>query len=269
MTKVLVIENEKDARETLLDCLALEGFATIEAENGLIGVEKVHQDLPDIVICDIVMPKLDGYGVLKNLRKNINTAIIPIIFLTGKNRAEEVRKGMELGADDYLTKPFTAEELVGSIMAQIKRQETLKKWFAIKSQAVKKNAESIQNELEEFNNFAHLFENSSQLKKVYEYIDNHYQESISLRDVAKNLGFSAAYLTQYVKSQTGEPLNRWIIRRRLAAAKSLLLKTEKSVEEIAEAVGYQSINHFFRQFRQYYGSSPKAWRKLNRKSYFS
>lgn len=268
MAKILVIENEKSTREILLDYLESEGFEVIDAENGSIGLEKAHQYLPDVVVCDIIMPELDGYSVLKNLRRNVNTSIIPIIFMTGKNTTEEIRKGMELGASDYLTKPFTPEELVGSISAQVKRQDILKQWFSIKFHDVKQSLESKENETDEFQKFAHLFESSSQLKQVYNYINNHYQESISLRDVAKNAGFSAAYLTQFVKSQTGEPLNRWIIKRRLIAAKSLLLKTEKSVEGIAEAVGYQSINHFFRQFRQYYGNSPKAWRKLNCKSCF-
>ncbi len=269
MNKVLVIENERDTRKLLLDCLELKGYEVIDAKNGSIGIEKAHQYLPDVVVCDIVMPKTDGYEVLKNLRKNINTAIIPVIFLTGKGTSQEIREGMELGANDYLSKPFTPEQLVGSISAQIKRRSILKQWFAFKFQKFQETSASTEHETDEFSKFANLFESSSQLKQVYDYINEHYQESISLRDVAKNLGFSPAYLTQFVKSQTGEPLNRWIIRRRLAAAKSLLLTTEKSVEEIAEVVGYQSINHFFRQFRQYYGNSPKAWRKVNRQSYFS
>ena len=265
MTKVLVIENEKQTREMLIEFLELEGFETISAENGLVGVEKAHSHLPDITICDIAMPKLDGHGVLKTLRQNLDTAIIPLIFLTGKNTPQELRQGMELGASDYLIKPFTPEELLKAITAQLKQRNIFQRWFAVKSEEIA----HPEPEIDEFAKFAPLFASSSQLQAVYDFIASHYQESISLRDVAKNLGFSSAYLTQLVKTHTGEPLNQWIIKRRVTAARSLLLKTEQSAEQIAEAVGYQSINHFFRQFRQYYGTSPKAWRQANRQSYFS
>ncbi|WP_019503677.1 response regulator [Pleurocapsa sp. PCC 7319] len=266
MTKVLVIENEQQTRELLTEYLEIEGFETINAANGLIGVEKAHEYLPDITICDIAMPKLDGYGVLKTLRQNLDTAIIPLIFLTGKNTQQEVRKGMELGANDYLIKPFTPEELLRAILAQLKQRTLFKQWFAVKSQVI---AQSPEPEIDEFVQFSSLFTSCEHLKKVYDFINTHYHESISLRDVAKHLGFCPAYLTGLVKKHTGEPLNRWIIKRRVTAARTLLLETEKSVEQIAEAVGYQSINHFFRQFRQYYGTSPKAWRKANCQSYFS
>lgn len=264
MTKILVIENEQHTREMLLEFLELEKFETIGAENGLIGVEKTHSFMPDITICDISMPKLDGYGVLKTLRQNLDTAIIPLIFLTGKNSKSEMRKGMELGASDYLVKPFTPEELLKAITAQLKQKNIFQQWFAVKYQDIGDSAEP---ETDEFVKFAPLFNSCSQLKKVYEFINAHYHESISLRDVARHFGFSAAYLTELVKNQTGEPINRWIIKRRVTAARMLLLETENSVEKIAEAIGYQSINHFFRQFRQYYGTSPKAWRKANHKSF--
>ena len=266
MTKVLVIENERETREMLLEFLKLEGFEAIGAENGLVGVEKAHRHLPDITICDIAMPKLDGHGVLKTLRQNLDTAIIPLIFLTGKNTPEELRQGMELGASDYLIKPFTPEQLLKAIAAQLKQRNIFQRWFAIKSEEI---AQSSEPEIDEFAKFAPLFASCSQLQAVYDFISTHYQESISLRDVAQHLGFSPAYLTQLVKTHTGEPINQWIIKRRVTAARSLLLETEQSAERIAEAVGYQSINHFFRQFRQYYGTSPKAWRKANRQAYFS
>jgi YesN/AraC family two-component response regulator len=265
MTKILVIENEKETREMLIECLELEGFEVISAENGLQGVEQAHTHLPDVTICDITMPKLDGYGVLKTLHQNLDTAIIPLIFLTGKSSKEEIRYGMELGANDYLVKPFTPEELLGAIAAKIKQKNTFQRWFAIKSQDT---TESLEPVTDDFAKFAPLFASCSQLKTIYEFIEAHYHESIALKDVAEHFGFSAAYLTEFVKNQTGEPINRWIIKRRVTAARNLLLETEKSVEQIAEAVGYQSLNHFFRQFRQYYGNSPKAWRKANLRNWF-
>ena len=266
MTKILVIENERETRQMLRECLELEGFEVISAENGLQGVEQAHAHLPDVIICDITMPKLDGYGVLKTLRQNLDTAIIPLIFVTGKSSKSQMRQGMELGANDYLVKPFTPEELLAAIAAQVQQKNIFQQWFAVKSQDTK---ESVEPETDDFAKFAPLFASGSQLKTIYEFIEAHYHESIALKDVAQHFGFSAAYLTELVKNQTGEPINRWIIKRRVTAARNLLLKTEKSVEQIAEAVGYQSINHFFRQFRQYYGNSPKAWRKANLRNSFS
>ncbi|MGL6338759.1 MAG: response regulator transcription factor [Waterburya sp.] len=122
MTKILVIENDRETREMLLEWLELEGFEVISAENGLQGVEQAHTNLPDVIICDVKIPKLDGYGVLKTLRQNLDTAIIPLIFLTDKSSKKEMRQGMELGANDYLVKPFTPEELLGAIAAQVQQR---------------------------------------------------------------------------------------------------------------------------------------------------
>jgi len=262
MIKVLVIEDEQLTREILIDSLQIEGFETISAKNGRIGVQKAHEHLPNLVICDVIMPELDGYGVLKTLHQNPTTAIIPFIFLTGKSTQAEVRQGMALGANDYLIKPFTPEELLGAIAAQLKKQAIIKQWFAFESGRV---LELSADETDEFTNFSALFGSCPQLKKIFNFIETHYHESISSRDVAKYLGFSSAYLTGLVRNQTGETLNRWIVRRRVTAARTLLLKTDQSIQQIAIALGYRSINHFFRQFRQYYGTTPQAWRKVNRR----
>ncbi|MBW4534298.1 MAG: response regulator [Pleurocapsa minor HA4230-MV1] len=120
MTKILVIENDRETREILLECLKLKGFEVISAENDLQGVKQAHIHLPDVIICDATLPELDSYGVLKTLRQNLNTAIIPLIFLTDKSSQQEMHQGMELGANDYLVKPFTPKELLGAIAASVK-----------------------------------------------------------------------------------------------------------------------------------------------------
>ena len=115
MKKILVIEDPAQTRKMFLECLEAEGFDAIGAENGLVGVQRAQQQLPDLVICDIMMPQLDGYRVLAQLRQNPVTAMISFIFLTVKTAEAERRKGIELGADDYLTKPCTAEDLLRAI----------------------------------------------------------------------------------------------------------------------------------------------------------
>jgi YesN/AraC family two-component response regulator len=254
MTKVLVIEDEIQTREIFLDCLESEGFKAIEAQNGRIGVQKAQEQSPDLVVCDILLPELNGYGVLKTLRQNPVTATIPFIFLTGKASKAELRQGMQSGADDYLTKPSTAEEFLAAIATQLAKREALKQLYA---------NEFLQLESEPNSDSVLPSVADPQLKEVFAYIEAHYQESISLVDVATAIGYSSAYLTDLVKRQTGTTINRWIIKRRLAAAEALLEETNYSIEKIAEEVGYLNPGHFFRQFRQYVGTTPKVWRKTH------
>lgn len=125
MTKILVIEDEKHIRENILDLLADEGFDAIGAENGKIGLQLAQQEIPDLIVSDVLMPQLNGYGVLTAIRSNPVTATIPFIFLTAKADKTDIRHGMELGADDYLTKPFTADELLAAIAARLDKQAAL------------------------------------------------------------------------------------------------------------------------------------------------
>jgi EAL domain-containing protein (putative c-di-GMP-specific phosphodiesterase class I)/ActR/RegA family two-component response regulator len=125
MKKILVIEDEEIIRENILKLLKAEGFDVTGAENGAQGLNAAVSNLPDVIICDVMMPELDGYGVLMALRSNPVTATLPFVFLTGKAERSEMRQGMELGADDYLTKPFTKAELVGAISSRLKKQEAV------------------------------------------------------------------------------------------------------------------------------------------------
>lgn len=121
MKKILVIEDEKHTRENLCTILEMEGYQPIAAEDGQAGVTAAMGDTPDLVLCDVTMPKLDGYGVLAALRKNENTMSVPFIFLTARGDRPDVRSGMNLGADDYLTKPASAAEVLAAIEARFAR----------------------------------------------------------------------------------------------------------------------------------------------------
>ncbi|MEC4896117.1 MAG: EAL domain-containing protein [Oscillatoria sp. PMC 1051.18] len=122
MTKVLIIEDEELVRENLLELLDAEGFDVITAENGLVGSRLAQEQIPDLILCDVMMPEMDGYAVLEWLRQNPETATVPFIFLTAKAAKSDFRQGMELGADDYLTKPFTRAELLGAINSRLKKK---------------------------------------------------------------------------------------------------------------------------------------------------
>ncbi len=129
MAKVLLIEDNEAVRENTAEILELAGYDVATASNGKEGVEMIKSDAPDLIICDIMMPGLDGYGVLHILMKNPHTAHIPFIFLTAKAERSDMRKGMNLGADDYLTKPFDESELLDAVEARLSRSELIKKEY--------------------------------------------------------------------------------------------------------------------------------------------
>lgn len=124
--KVLVIEDQCDIRESTCEILELAGFETYQASNGKIGVEIAQKSLPEVILCDILMPELDGFGVLYMLSKKPETSSIPFIFLTAKTEHSTLRKGMEMGADDFLTKPFDGIELLNAIESRLKKRNQQK-----------------------------------------------------------------------------------------------------------------------------------------------
>ena len=125
MKKILVVEDAQSLRKDILEMLGFEGYEASGAENGLVGVQRAREILPDLIICDIMMPGLDGYGVLEELRKEPSTATIPFIFLMARTDRMDIRQGMELGADDYLTKPFTASELLNTVHTRLQKHSEI------------------------------------------------------------------------------------------------------------------------------------------------
>ncbi|PQJ68825.1 response regulator [Polaribacter butkevichii] len=126
MKKILLIEDDVVLRENTSELLELSNYEVVNAANGKIGVQVAKETLPDIIVCDIMMPELDGYGVLEALTKNESTQHIPFIFLSAKTERKDVRKGMDLGADDYITKPFSEDELISAIESRLAKASILK-----------------------------------------------------------------------------------------------------------------------------------------------
>lgn len=129
MKKILIIEDNAELRENTAEILELDNYEVITAIHGKDGLEKAQTLLPDLIICDIMMPELDGYGVLHMLSKNDETANIPFIFLSAKAERADMRKGMEMGADDYLTKPFDDIELLNAIESRFRKADILEKKY--------------------------------------------------------------------------------------------------------------------------------------------
>jgi DNA-binding response OmpR family regulator len=126
MHKVLLIEDDTAVRENTAELIELSGYEVITAPNGKIGVSTAKNTLPDIIICDIMMPEMDGYGVIKELSSDLSTKHIPFIFLSAKTEHKDIRKGMDLGADDYLTKPFEEQDLFSAIESRLAKAAILK-----------------------------------------------------------------------------------------------------------------------------------------------
>ena len=140
---ILLIEDNKELRENTAEILELANYEVTTAENGKVGVEKALKRQPDLIICDIMMPVLDGYGVLHLVNKNPALAAVPFIFLTAKSERNDFRKGMEMGADDYITKPFTDIELLNAIDSRMKKVNLLQKNYT-------PDADGLRDMLEEF-----------------------------------------------------------------------------------------------------------------------
>ncbi len=130
MKTILIIEDNTDIRESTAEILELAGYQVYQADNGKTGVDLAYQHKPDVILCDIMMPELDGYGVLYMLSKNGDTASIPFIFLTAKAERLDFRKGMEMGADDYLTKPFDDIELLNAIESRLDKKRKQEEYFS-------------------------------------------------------------------------------------------------------------------------------------------
>jgi CRP/FNR family cyclic AMP-dependent transcriptional regulator len=129
MKKILLIEDNEDIRNNTAEILQLSNYNVIVAENGKVGVEKAIECKPDLILCDIMMPVLDGYGVMHAIHKNDALKNTPFIFLTAKSERSDFRKGMELGADDYITKPFNGTELLNAVDSRLKKIELLRQEF--------------------------------------------------------------------------------------------------------------------------------------------
>jgi DNA-binding response OmpR family regulator len=175
---ILIIEDSDDVRENMKEILELSNYQVNTARNGKEGLEVAQKNIPDIILCDVMMPELDGYGVLRGLSNNPTTKNIPFIFVTAKSDKSDFRIGMDLGADDYLTKPFNGNDLLSLVNARIKKAEVLK-------ELLKNNS----NDLEKF--FANP---STSIENIYSISDRIVQKKIRKKEILFIEGDSSKYL---------------------------------------------------------------------------
>ena len=153
MKKVLLIEDDTALRENTAELLELSNYKVFTAPNGKIGIEKTKTERPDIIVCDIMMPEIDGYGVLQAVSSDVLTSHIPFIFLSAKTEHKEIRKGMDMGADDYLTKPFEEEELLSAVESRLAKASILSKMKASEKKTIKNERDEHPGNLNQLKNF--------------------------------------------------------------------------------------------------------------------
>jgi len=178
MKHILLIEDNDELRENTAEILELANYEVTMAANGKIGIEKALEKKPDIIICDVMMPVLDGYGVLHLVNKNPELEKIPFIFLTAKSERVDFRKGMEMGADDYVTKPFTDIELLNAIEIRLKRTDLLKKNYSTDEQGLNNFLNDVKGGIDSLNNLAENSDVNHYKKKEIIYHESNYPKSL-------------------------------------------------------------------------------------------
>ena len=240
---VLVVEDKADLREFIRGHFESE-FTLIEAANGKAGLESAQQYLPDLIISDIMMPEMDGYTLCRQLKTDARTSHIPIILLTAKAGKEEKFEGLELGADDYLTKPFDHEELLARARNLIEQRKLLRQSFS--GTIVLKPHEISYGPVDQ--TFL-----TRALQLVETRIDD---ESFSVESFANAMNLSRSQLHRKLKALTNQAPNVFVRTVRLERAAQLLSQDYRSIADVALQTGFSSQAYFSKCFLEYFGCTP-------------
>jgi len=244
-TIILVVEDNYDMREYIKESLS-DSYEVEEAVNGEQGVRIAEKIIPDLIISDIMMPKIDGNELTRKLKNDEKTCHIPIILLTAKAEQESKLEGLETGADDYLTKPFDTKELQLRIKNLINLRIKLQQKFSSDEIVATKGKEKKLSGLDE-----------KFIKKVTEVIENHIsEEEFNIEDFGKEVGMSRMQIYRKLKALTGKSATHYIRSVKLFKAKEMLGENEATISEIAYSLGFSSPSYFTRCFREEFGYPP-------------
>ncbi len=242
---VLVIDDNTDIRQyerTLLQ----DEYIVLEAADGKEGLSVAIKEVPDLVICDVMMPVMDGLEFTKQLKTNTATSHIPVIMLTAKNLEEHRAEGYEHGADSYITKPFHSKVLLARIENLLRQRQLLKNLYQGTKEAEKEISE------------AHLEDRDKQfLKQLQAIIQKNLSDSdFGVEDMGQQIGLSRVQLYRKVKAMTGSSVVDLLRKARLAKARRLLETRSMSVSEVAYEVGFSAPSYFTKCFKEEYGMLP-------------
>lgn len=241
---LLIIDDNEDMCRYIRDIMEAD-YRVVEAHNGKTGLRIARKELPDMILCDVMMPKMDGFTFTDRLKKDPMTAAIPVIFLTGRADKAGQLEGLETGADAYLTKPFDAEILQACIKNMIEQRMRLRKLL-----------QNDPPEPESENGRARTpFE-----KRVQAVImENMTDEQFGVKELAEALQLSNSYLTQKLKKETDMSASVYIRNLRLEQAAEMLKNNQGNVSEVAYSVGFNSLSYFSRCFKKHFNSTPSEY----------
>ncbi len=240
---VLIIEDNADVRAYIRSYLEPQ-YRMLDAVDGADGVEQAKQNIPDLIICDVMMPKMDGNEVCKRLKQDEKTSHVPIILLTAKAGQENKIEGLETGADDYLTKPFDAKELLVRVKNLIDLRRKLREKFSV-GKVLKPGEIAVTSVDDQF------------LQKAMAIVENKMpDENFSVDEFAREVGMSRSQLLRKLTALTSQSPSDFIRYMRLHRAKQLLEQNAGNVSEIAFTVGFNSVAYFTKCFREQFSVVP-------------
>tara|TARA_R110001592_G_scaffold236456_3_gene494779 strand:- start:9 stop:752 length:744 start_codon:yes stop_codon:yes gene_type:complete len=238
--KILIVEDDVAIRESLIDMLEINEYIVFSVENGLKGLELIEQQHLDLIISDVAMPEMDGFELLKKIRDNAKTELIPTIMLTAKVELESKLKGLEMGADDYITKPFEFRELHLKINNLIQKQEKLIHHFSLIPDKNLMPSQDI------------IF-----LKKLKFLLEENITESkLQIDFLAKHLCMSTSTLQRKVKKITGKPTVQIIKEFKLKKAQEMITANYGTLSEIAYKSGFNSLSYFSTSYKEFLRKTP-------------
>jgi signal transduction histidine kinase/DNA-binding response OmpR family regulator len=248
---LLIVEDNPDVTAYIRSFMEKD-YRIITAENGEVGLKKALKKFPDLIISDVMMPVMDGFEMCHKLKSDENSSHIPVILLTAKADMDSKIEGLEFGADDYVTKPFDARELLARVKNLIEQRKKLHEKFS-RMIEIKPGEIAASSMDEQF------------LKRLLNVFEAHVDESdFSTEDFAREVGMSRSNLHLKLKALTNQPTHEFLRILRLKRAAQLLKKSTGNVTEVAYAVGFNNLSHFTKIFRQQFGQTPSEFANKNR-----
>ena len=246
---LLIVEDKQDLREFLKNALKDKFKKIYQAENGLVALEVIKQQQPDIIVSDVMMPQMNGYQLCKEIKENLNISHIPVILLTARADSESQMLGYKLGADAYLPKPFEMEMLLSVIQNQMRNREYIKSRYRGNQFILSPQEATFSNADEQF------------MIKLNEMIDqNLSQPDLDVKFLTVQMAMSRTSLYNKIKELTGMGANDYINRRRIDKAIILLTQSDMSITEISEQVGFTYQRYFSTLFKEMKGMTPSQFR---------
>lgn len=247
---ILIVEDNEDMRDFIKEQLE-EQYQIIEAYNGQDGLKKALKTMPDLIITDLMMPKIDGISLSKQLKKEINTSHIPIIMLTAKAGIENKIEGLETGADDYLTKPFNVKELHVRVKNLIEQRQKLRELFS-KKDIINPKEITLTSIDEQF------------LQKTLDLLEKQFSNSnFDMPQMGKELAMSNAKLHRKIKALTNQSPGELLRNFRLKRAAQILKQKGANVTEVVYDVGFNNLSYFAKCFKEFHGVLPSEFIKKN------